>query len=86
GRATAFQIRNLIDELHYKVVMWDILAGDFDPKVNGKQAADRVIRKSKSGSIIIFHDSAKALKVLEVALPIVLAYFSGAGFSFETIK
>ncbi len=86
GRATAFQIRNLIDKLYYKVVMWDVLAGDFDPKVNGKQAAERVIRKSKPGSIIVFHDSAKALQVLQVALPIVLAYFSREGFSFETIK
>jgi peptidoglycan/xylan/chitin deacetylase (PgdA/CDA1 family) len=85
GRATAFQIRNLIDKLHYKVVMWDVLAGDFDPKVNGNQAAKRVIQKSKSGSIIVFHDSAKALQVLQVALPIVFTYFSGEGFSFETI-
>src|ERR1700712_5015627 len=86
GRATGFQIRNLREKLHYKVVMWDVLSGDFDPKVDGKQAAERVIRKSKSGSIIVFHDSAKALPVLLVALPIVLAYFSGKGFSFETIK
>lgn len=86
GRATAFQIRNMIEKLQYKVVMWDVLAGDFDPKVNGKQAAERVISKSKSGSIVVFHDSAKALHVLQVALPLVLSYFSGAGFSFETIK
>jgi peptidoglycan/xylan/chitin deacetylase (PgdA/CDA1 family) len=86
GRATAFQIRNLIDKLNYKVVMWDVLAGDFDPAVSGRQAAERVIRKSKPGSIIVFHDSAKALQVLQVALPIVLSYFSGEGFSFETIK
>jgi len=86
GRATAFQIRNLIDKLHYKVVMWDVLSGDFDPKVDGKKAAERVIQKSKSGSIIVFHDSAKAYRVLQVALPVVLAYFSGAGYSFETIK
>ena len=86
GRATAFQIRHLINKLHYKVVMWDVLAGDFDPAVNGRQAAERVIQNSKPGSIIVFHDSAKALQVLQVALPIVLAYFSGEGFYFETIK
>jgi peptidoglycan-N-acetylglucosamine deacetylase len=86
GRATFFQIRNLIEKLHYKVVMWDVLAGDFDPKVNGKEAAERVIQNSKAGSIIVFHDSARALQVLQVSLPIVLAYFSGEGFSFETIK
>lgn len=86
GRATAFQIRNLIEKLHYKIVMWDVLSGDFDPAVNGREAAARVIRKSKPGSIILFHDSAKAFPVLRVALPIVLAYFSGKGFSFELIK
>jgi peptidoglycan/xylan/chitin deacetylase (PgdA/CDA1 family) len=86
GRATAFQIRNLIEKLHYKIVMWDVLSGDFDPAVNGREAAARVIRKSKPGSIIVFHDSAKAFPVLHVALPIVLAYFSGKGFSFELIK
>ena len=86
GRATAFQIRNLKEKLNYKIVMWDVLSGDFDPSVNGQVAAERVIRKSKSGSIVVFHDSAKAFRVLQVALPVILAYFSGQGFSFETIK
>jgi peptidoglycan/xylan/chitin deacetylase (PgdA/CDA1 family) len=86
GRATAFQIRNLKEKLQYKIVMWDVLAGDFDPSVSGQVAAERVIRKSKPGSIVLFHDSAKAFPVLQVALPVILAYFSGEGFSFETIK
>jgi peptidoglycan-N-acetylglucosamine deacetylase len=86
GRASAFQIRNLIDKLHYKVVMWDVLSGDFDPSVSGKQAAERVIRKSRPGSIVVFHDSTKAFPVMREALPIVLAYFSHKGFSFETIQ
>jgi peptidoglycan-N-acetylglucosamine deacetylase len=86
GRATAFQIRNLIQKFKYKIVMWDVLSGDFDPKVSGETAAERVIRKSRSGSIVVFHDSTKAFQVLSVALPMVLAYFSGKGYSFETIK
>ena len=86
GRATAFQIRNLKEKLNYKIVMWDVLSGDFDPSVNGHLAAERVIRTSKSGSIVVFHDSAKAFQVLQVALPVILAYFSGQGFSSETIK
>lgn len=86
GRATGFQIRNLKEKLKYKIVMWDVLSGDFDPSVTGVLAAERVIRKSRSGSIIVFHDSAKAYQTLTVALPVVLAYFSGEGYSFETIK
>jgi peptidoglycan-N-acetylglucosamine deacetylase len=86
GRATAFQIRNLKVKLQYKIVMWDVLSGDFDPVVTGQVAAERVTRKSKSGSIVVFHDSAKAFPVLKTALPAALAYFSGNGFSFETIN
>lgn len=86
GRATKFQIRNLREKLNYKIVMWDVLSGDFDPSVSGKLAAENVIRKSRSGSIVVFHDSAKAYQVLTEALPIVLAYFSDEGYSFETIK
>ncbi len=86
GRVTAFQIRNLKEKLKYKIVMWDVLSGDFDPAVSGEAAAERVIRKSRSGSIVVFHDSTKAYQVLLVALPMVLAYFSGQGYSFETIK
>jgi peptidoglycan/xylan/chitin deacetylase (PgdA/CDA1 family) len=86
GRATGFQIRNLKEKMKYKIVMWDVLSGDFDPSVSGEAAAERVIRKSRSGSIVVFHDSTKAYQVLLVALPLVLAYFSGQGYSFETIK
>ena len=86
GKATAFQIHTLKRKLDYKVVMWDVLSGDFDPAVSGKVAAERVIRKSRPGSIVVFHDSAKAFSVLQEALPIVLNFFSVEGYSFEIIK
>ena len=86
GRAGAFQIRNLRQKLGYKIVMWDVLSGDFDPTVSGRQAAENVISKSRSGSIVVFHDSTKAFPVLQEALPLVLAYFSEQGYSFKTIE
>jgi len=86
GRMSAFQIRTMIQKLNYKIVMWDVLSGDFDPSVNGRQAAERVIRKSRPGSIVIFHDSTKAFRVVQEALPLVLAYFSGQGYMFDSIR
>jgi peptidoglycan-N-acetylglucosamine deacetylase len=86
GRASAFQIKNLKEKLQYKVIMWDVLSGDFDPDVTGEQSAEKVIRKSKPGSIIVFHDSARAFPVLQKSLPIVLARFSDKEYRFETIK
>lgn len=86
GRISGFQIRNLTRILKYKLIMWDVLSGDFDPLVNGKIAAGRVIKNAASGSIIVFHDSAKCLHVVQEALPEVLGYFSSKGYSFEAIS
>ena len=86
GRISAFQIRILQQQLKYKIIMWDVLSGDFDPAVSGKKSAERVVQQSRSGSIIVFHDSAKALKCLKESLPLVLEFFYREGYSFETIK
>ena len=86
GRISAFQILNLQEKWKYRIVMWDILSGDFDPNLNGEQSAERVIRKTRSGSIVVFHDSAKAFRVLQTALPKVLEYFSSRGYRFEVIR
>jgi len=85
GRISAFQIKNLTQILKYKLIMWDVLSGDFDPAVDGKKAAENVIKKAGPASIIVFHDSAKSYKKIQEALPDVLAYFSDRGYSFETI-
>jgi peptidoglycan/xylan/chitin deacetylase (PgdA/CDA1 family) len=85
GRVSSFQIRNLTRLLKYKLIMWDVLSGDFDPSVNGKMAATRVIKHAGPGSIVVFHDSAKAFKVIQEALPEVLVHFANKGYLFEAI-
>ena len=68
-----------------KTVMWTILSGDFDTKINGEKCTQNVISKARNGDIIVFHDSNKAKERLEVALPKVLDFFSKKGFVFKTI-
>lgn len=70
---------------HYKIVMWDVLSGDFDPNISAEKCYNNVVNNTTNGSIIVFHDSLKAEdKVLEV-LPRILDYFSNLGFRFEAI-
>ena len=45
-----------------------------------------MIRYARPGSVIVFHDSVKASGNLLYALPRVLEYFGGKGYSFEAIK
>jgi len=87
GRITKRQIRALssMKNLPQQIIMWDVLSADFDLKLNGEDCARNVIKNTKPGSIIVFHDSQKAWDRMSVALPMVLAYFSKLGYRFETI-
>lgn len=71
---------------HYQIVMWDVLSGDFDPAITKEKCLENVIKNTKAGSIIVFHDSLKAKDKLEYVLPKVLEHFSEQGFRFETLR
>ncbi len=71
---------------HYRVVMWDILSGDFDPNISREQCLENVIRNTQSGSIIVFHDSLKAKEKLEYVLPRTLAFLHQQGYRFEALS
>ncbi len=70
---------------NYFTVLWTVLSGDFDTKIDGKQCYDNVVRYAKDGSIIVFHDSLKSKERLYYALPKVLEHFSSLGYTFESI-
>jgi len=87
GRISRFQMKHLLAEpFRYRIVMWNILSADFDQGITGNQCAFHVIGNAGPGSIVIFHDSAKAYDRMRVALPKVLKYFSDKGYSFESIR
>ncbi|TCO28928.1 peptidoglycan/xylan/chitin deacetylase (PgdA/CDA1 family) [Pedobacter psychrotolerans] len=68
-----------------KIVMWDVLSGDFDINLSPEKCYQNVINHTENGSIIVFHDSLKAFDRLEYTLPLVLKYFTEKGFTFSTL-
>lgn len=70
---------------HYRIVMWDVLSGDFDPMVSEEQCLQNVLKNARKGSIVVFHDSRKAWKNLQYTLPQVLDYFSAKGYVFHNL-
>jgi peptidoglycan/xylan/chitin deacetylase (PgdA/CDA1 family) len=87
GRISFSQIKALRSDpsLPQEIIMWDVLSGDFDTTISGDQCAQNVIQHAGPGSIIVFHDSAKAMDRLRIALPKVLAYFSKLGYQFKAL-
>lgn len=87
GKISKFQLSATRGErLQMKTIMWDVLSGDFDTSVKPENCYLNVIKNSKEGSIVVFHDSLKALPALQYALPRVLEFFSEKGFHFKVIS
>ena len=69
----------------YSVVMWDVLSGDYDKKTSPLQCLQNVIDNVRSGSVIVFHDSEKAQKNMEYALPKFIHYAKENGYEFAIL-
>ncbi|MCW3081062.1 polysaccharide deacetylase family protein [Segetibacter sp.] len=84
GRITRSQVKELLPR--FKVIMWDVLSGDFDLSLSPQKCFDNVVTNTTSGSIIVFHDSEKALPRLAFALPKSLEFFAGRGYVMKAIS
>ena len=73
-------------ERHYKIIMWDVLSGDFDQNLSGEDCLNNVVENVRPGSIIVMHDSLKAEANLRFVLPRVLQHFTEKGFRFERLE
>ena len=78
GKLTSRQSK-ILQKKGYRIVMWDILSADFDPKNSEENCLKNVSDNMRSGSIVVFHDSLKAEKNLRYTLPRVMDLISEKG-------
>jgi peptidoglycan/xylan/chitin deacetylase (PgdA/CDA1 family) len=83
GRVSSSQAKKLDT---YKIVMWDVLSGDFDESLTKEKCLKNVLRETRKGSIVVFHDSEKAFVRVEFVLPLMLDFFTKSGYSFKAIE
>lgn len=68
-----------------QIIMWDVLSGDFDIKLSSEKCYQNVVKNTRNGSIIVFHDSLKAWDRLEYALPKAIEFLLKEGYGFKTL-
>ena len=91
GKITRFQTRlltateNVRQPTVFRIIMWDVLSGDFDIASSAEKCAKNVIHNTTAGSVVVFHDSEKALPRMKTALEETLKHFSEKGFRFDAI-
>lgn len=69
-----------------KIIMWDILSGDFDLHIDKNKCLNNVIKNYRPGSIIVFHDSLKSEKTLRYVLPKVINHLKNNGFASQGLS
>ncbi len=77
GKITPRQIKLLFD---YKLIMWDVISGDFDGNLRKEDCLNNTIKAMRPGSIVVMHDSVKAAPRLYYILPKLLAFMKEKGW------
>lgn len=70
----------------FKVVMWDVISGDYNKDFSAEVCYRNVTENAKAGSTIVFHDSQKAFVNLREILPKVLEYYKEKEYDFRSLK
>lgn len=70
---------------NYKIMMWDIMPGDFDPKVSAQECYKHIISGARPGSIIVLHDNLKSKKSVLDVLPRAIEHLLETGYAFDTL-
>jgi len=83
GKLKPKQIKKLKED--YSIIYWTVLSGDFDENLKPEKCLQRILKKTKAGSIIVFHDNMKAYPRIKYALPKYLEHFSSLGYSFDAL-
>lgn len=84
GRAKKSQMKVLAQD--YKIIMWDVLTGDYDPKISSEQCYKNCVNYTRNGSIIVFHDNIKAINNVKYALPKSIEQLLRKGYRFKTLS
>jgi len=84
GRLKPIQAR-ILRKKGYKIIMWDVLTGDFDQSLSKEKCLENTLKHIKNGSIVVFHDSVKSFKNLDYVLPKVLEHFTQKGYRFRSL-
>ena len=70
---------------HYNIILYDLVTRDYSRKLTPERVFNNVRRYARNGSIIVFHDSLKAVKNMKAALPRAIEYLLARGYEFEAI-
>jgi peptidoglycan/xylan/chitin deacetylase (PgdA/CDA1 family) len=70
---------------NYRIVMWDVVTRDYSPHMTAQGVFNTVKKHTRNGSIIVFHDSLKAVERIREALPLSIEWLLAEGYRFHLL-
>lgn len=83
GLMTSGEAREILKT--HAIVMWNMLSGDYDLKLEAKEVLRKSLEKTQKGSIVLFHDQQKTSSVLPKILPTYLDKLQEKGWTTATL-
>jgi peptidoglycan-N-acetylglucosamine deacetylase len=84
GKMTLSQYTKLMQT--EQIVFWDVISGDFDTKSNPKKVVKNVLNHTRNGSIIVMHDSKKAMNNLFGSMNEIITTLKQNGYDFGVLE
>lgn len=84
GRTYWWQRRALV-ERGYRIILWDVLTRDYNPRRTLEEMLSQVKRETRPGSIINFHDSLKSNERMLKVLPRVIEWLQKEGYEIKAL-
>ena len=69
----------------FEIIMWDFITYDFDRRVKPAEILNEIKKRSRSGSVVVFHDSEKAHSNVLATLPDALKFWKENGYEVKAI-
>lgn len=69
----------------YNLVMYDLITRDYNRRISHHRVFENVKRYARNGSIIVFHDSLKAQRNMQAALPRAIEWLQQQGYELLPI-
>ena len=70
---------------HYNIIMYDVVTRDYAPELSADDVLSNVMKYVRDGSIIVFHDSLKALPRVIDALPRTIEWLISQGYELRAL-
>ena len=69
----------------FRIIMWDVVTRDYSPHMTAQGVFNVVKKYTRNGSIIVFHDSLKAIERTRTALPQSIEWLLNEGYQFKLL-